>query len=123
MESSKTTSIAVNEFVLLNWENYTPDEARKLAKWAASENYQFRSIENQLILENPTNNKHGVVIREKKPTGEVKYYLKVEERGKLRKKSFTMEFEAFLMRWIPLIDKLLPIDFQNTKIKALEDGT
>jgi len=121
------TSIAVNELVLKDWCSFPADEARRLAKWAAFEEenkspYQFRTHDNNLIIENPSKQKQAEFVREEKPDGAVKYYVRVLERGKLRKKSITMEIEAFLMGSIPLMDQFFPKEYKNTSVQSLENG-
>lgn len=119
MSKDTNVSVVVNEFVLHNFVGIPSREADRLARWASAANYQFRTEAEYLILENPANQKRGIIERIPSPAG-VKYYIKVMERGKLRKKSFTMEYQAYLMANVPLIDQIFPDNYKNIKIKCLE---
>ncbi len=120
---TSTSQEVVNEFVLKEWGHFPSSESQRLARWASSANYQFRSTENSTLnIVNPVTKKSAAVVREIK-NGNMKYYIVIEQNGKKDKLCFQKEFEAFLLRSVPLIDKLTGDnpEILNIKIAYLED--
>ena len=116
-------SLVVNLFVLRNWAKIPPKEGIRLAKWATAANYSFRSNEQgDLILENRDNGRNVTVEREIR-NGKTKFYFRIVQHGKARKKCFNYELEAFqLLDIFPNQRVFGDGDEMNIKIRELEEG-
>lgn len=116
------SSLVVNMFVLKNWAKIPPREGMRLAKWATSANYSFRSgSKGDLLLENPVNGKSAVVEREVDKDGKPRYYFKIIQRGRPRKKCFNYELESFILLSMFPRQRVFPTDVVNIKIRDLEE--
>jgi len=128
----KNSSFIVNQFVLNNFSNdLRPSETKLIAGWAEKAGYVIKSDKDKIIISNPFTNKSGVLVKdyvEEKVTLEdgtlfyrpkPKFYLSMINQFK--KISFQMELDAFYLSAVPLLSKLLPEEYQNIKIKALEE--